>query len=167
VFGRQLFMYRNVADARTQGVELDGEVALGASFQAAGAYTYLDARDLTRNQPLAGRHEHQGHSRVTWAPAALGIRAEIRGTFYSSWIAVASRGATTPAVAAPAFALWDAYLSKTLVKGVELFSAVDNLTDNRDPNTGVLLPNGAPAPIYRPEIGRAVRVGFRVKLDRR
>ena len=129
-------VYRNIAEARTQGVEVDGEVALGASLRAAGAYTYLEAIDLTRNQPLAGRHRHHGVTRLTWSPSALGVRAEIRGTFYSSWIAAAGRG-TTPAATAPRFALWDAYAAKRLVKGIELFGAVDNLADNQDPNTGV------------------------------
>jgi outer membrane receptor for ferrienterochelin and colicins len=165
-FGRQLFMYRNIAEARTQGVEADGEIALGASLQAAGAYTYLEARDLTRNVPLTGRHRHHGVTRLTWTPGPLGLRAEIRGTFYSSWIAAAGRG-TAPAATAPRFALWDAYLAKRVVKGVELFGAVDNLGDNQDPNTGVLLANGTPAPIYRPDIGRTVRVGLKLAFDRR
>jgi outer membrane receptor for ferrienterochelin and colicins len=166
VFGRQLFMYRNIAEARTQGVEVDGEIALGASLQAAGAYTYLEATDLTRSQPLTGRHRHHGITRLTWSPAAFGIRAEIRGTFYSSWIAAAGRG-TTPAATAPRFALWDAYAAKRLLKGIEFFGAVDNLADNQDPNTGVLLPNGTPAPIYRPDVGRTVRVGLKLAFDRR
>ena len=39
------------------------------------------------------------------------------------------------------------------------FLTVDNLADSLDPNTGVLLPTGAPAAIYRPEAGRTARVG--------
>ena len=166
VLGRQLFVYRNVADARTQGVEADGEVALAGSLQAAAAYTYLDADDVTRAVALTGRHRHHGAARVTWNPSALGVRAEMRGTFYSSWIAAAGRG-TTPAATAPGFALWDAYLAKRVATGVEVFGAVDNLFDNQDPNTGVLLPAGTPAPIYRAEIGRTVRVGLRLSFNRR
>jgi outer membrane receptor for ferrienterochelin and colicins len=167
VLGRQLFFYRNVANARTKGFELDGEVALAGSFQVAGAYTYLDADDLTRPSELSGRHRHQGHTRVTWIRAPLGIRAEIRGTFYSSWLAVASRSATDPGVRAAAFALWDAYAAKKVVKGLELFVAIDNLTNNQDPNTGTLLASGAPAPIYRPDIGRTIRFGVRWTFEKR
>jgi outer membrane receptor for ferrienterochelin and colicins len=166
-FGRQLFVYRNVANARTEGVELDGEAVLGGSFQLAGAYTYLDARDLTRNQPLAGRHRHQGSTRLTWFRESLGLRAEIRGSFYSSWIAVASRGGADPGVRAPGFALWDTYVFKKIASGVEVFGALDNLTDNQDPNTGQLLPAGTPAPIYRAEIGRTIRFGVRWQFDRK
>jgi outer membrane receptor for ferrienterochelin and colicins len=167
VFGRQLFVYRNVADARTEGIEVDGEAALGGSFQLAGAYTYLDALDLTRGQSLAGRHRHQGHTRLTWSRAPLGLRAEIRGTFYSSWIAVASRSAADPGVRAPGFALWDAYAAKRIAGGVEVFGALDNLTDNQDPNSGIVLPAGTPAPIYRAEIGRAIRCGVRWTFDKK
>jgi hypothetical protein len=46
-----------------------------------------------------------------------------------------------------------------LVKGLSAFVTVDNLTDSQDPNTGVLLPTGAPAAIFRPEAGRTARVG--------
>ena len=166
-FGRQLFVYRNVADARTEGLELDGEAALGASFQLGGAYTYLDALDQTRNQPLAGRHRHQGHTRLTWLRAPLGLRAEIRGTFYSSWIAVASRGGADPGDRAPGFALWDAYASKRIAGGVEMFGALDNLTDNQDPNLDRVLPAGTPAPIYRPDIGRTIRFGVRWTFDKK
>ena len=140
---------------------------VAGSLQIAGAYTYLDALDLTRNQPLAGRHRHQGHARLTWVRAPLGLRAEIRGTFYSSWLAVASRGAGDAGVTAPGFALWDAYASKRIAGGLEAFGAIDNLADNQDPNTDRLLPAGTPAPIYRPEIGRTIRFGVRWTFDKK
>jgi outer membrane receptor for ferrienterochelin and colicins len=164
LIGRQLFVYRNIADAKTQGVELDGEAALGRGLQIAGAYTFLEALDLTRNQTLAGRHGHQGHARLTWASAPFALRAELRGSFYSSWIASAARGSASPAVIAPKFALWDLFLSKGLGRGLDLFGAVDNLTDSQDPNTGRTVDSGAPAPIYRPDIGRTMRFGVRWTL---
>ncbi|HET9371126.1 MAG TPA: carboxypeptidase-like regulatory domain-containing protein [Vicinamibacterales bacterium] len=40
------------------------------------------------------------------------------------------------------------------------FLAIDNLGDSQDPNTGVVMPDGTPAPIYRPEYGRTVRAGL-------
>ena len=166
-FGRQLFIYRNVADARTEGVELDGEAVLAGSVQVAGAYTYLEATDLTRDVPLPGRHRHQGFARVTWLRAPLGIRAELRGAFYSSWLAVASRGGSDPGVMAPGFALLDCYAAKRIAGGVEAFAAVDNMTDSQDPNLGVLLPAGTPAPIYRAEIGRTIRFGVRWTFDKK
>jgi hypothetical protein len=37
--------------------------------------------------------------------------------------------------------------------------ADDNHAGSQDPNTGVLLLTGVPAPIYRPDAGRSARVG--------
>ena len=98
---------------------------------------------------------------MSWQPSQTGFRASLRGTVYSSWIAAR---ATLPTggvqdTMAPRFALWDAFVSQRLVKGLSAFVTVDNLTDSQDPNTSVLLPTGAPAAIFRPEAGRTARVG--------
>ncbi|MEX2273034.1 MAG: TonB-dependent receptor [Vicinamibacterales bacterium] len=159
--GRLLFHYRNVRSVVTQGVEVDGHTELGNGVQIAGAYTFLDAIDGETDEPLAGRHRHQGMARVTWVSLARGVRAEIRGSFFSSWIATSGRGGSSPLEEAPAYALFDLYAAKRLPVGLEIFGAVDNAADNRDPNTNIAGADGTPAPIYRPEIGRAVRVGLR------
>ena len=67
----------------------------------------------------------------------------------------------TPDVIAPGFALWDVYGAKRLYRGLEVFGAVDNLADSRDPNVGRFGPTGQPLTIYRPELGRTFRVGMR------
>jgi outer membrane receptor for ferrienterochelin and colicins len=161
VLGRLLFHYRNVREVVTQGVEVDGQAELARGLQLAAAYTYLDAVDGEADAPLAGRHRHQGMARATWVSARFGLRAEMRGTFFSSWIATSGRGGSSPLEDAPAYALWDLYAAKRLAHGFELFGAVDNAANSQDSNTNVVLADGSPAPIYRPEIGRAVRVGLR------
>ena len=146
VFGRLLLVYRNVSDVRTEGVEVDGEVAFGRGFSGAAAYTFLDAKDRKSKVELTGRHRHQGSARLTWSPSP--VRAELRGAFYGSWLATAEERADS-------FALWDALVAYRIHRGVEAFAAVDNLLDSQDPNTGTA---GA---IYRPEIGRTLRAGLR------
>jgi outer membrane receptor for ferrienterochelin and colicins len=158
VLGRLLFTYKNVSDAYTQGAEVDGEVALTSEISVAGAYTYLQARDAQQSLDLTGRHPHQGHARVMWHVNRIGLRVNLRATAYSSWIAARSGGVDT---VAPGFVLWDAYASQRMVGGLSGFVALDNLTDDQDPNTGVLTAAGTPAPIYRPEAGRTVRFGLR------
>jgi outer membrane receptor for ferrienterochelin and colicins len=160
VLGRLLLTYRNILDVVTQGVEFDTEAAVTDTISVGGAYTFLSARDADNDRDLTGRHPHHGSVRA-WQPSQTGFRASLRGTFYSSWIAAR---ATLPTggvqdTMAPRFALWDAFVSQRLVKGLSAFVTVDNLTDSQDPNTGVLLPTGAPAAIFRPEAGRTVRVG--------
>lgn len=166
--GRLLFLYKNIAQAVTQGVEFDGDLSLARGFSLGGAYTYLNARDNAAHTPLLNRHKHQGNVRFAWeSNAGLGLRANIRGTFFSKWVnTLASVNPTTgvvtsPDVIPPGFSLWDFYGAKRLYRGLELFGAVDNFTDSRDPNLGKFSATGAPLAIYRSELGRTFRVGMR------
>lgn len=166
--GRLLFLYKNIAAAVTQGVEFDGDVILPRGFAFGGAYTHLYARDTQASLPLLNRHKHQGHVRLAWeSNARWGLRANLRGTFFSKWInTLATINPTTGVVTAaavipPGFSLWDAYAAKRLYGGLELFGAVDNFTDSRDPNVNQFAANGTPLPIYRSEIGRTFRIGMR------
>jgi len=161
--GRLLLTYRNLFDVVTQGVELDSEAALTRSLAVGGAYTYLSARDADTDLLLTGRNRHHGHVRVSWQPYRSGLRASLRGTFFSSWIAARTTvpGGGVQDTVASRFALWDAFLSQRIGRGLSAFLTVDNLANSQDPNTGVLLSSGAPAAIYRPEVGRTARVGLR------
>ncbi len=163
--GRLLFYYKNIAEARTNGVELDGDINLGRGFNVGGAYTYLNARDLKAMLPLMGRHKHQGNVRFAWeSNQRLGLRMNVRGTFYSKWINSLGNPLSNPPTAdviPPGFSLWDFYGAKRIHRGLELFGAVDNFTDSRDPNAGKLSATGAPLAIYRTELGRTFRIGMR------
>ncbi len=168
--GRLLFLYKNIAEARTTGVEFDGDVNLTRGFNFGGAYTYLSARNLAAQLPLTNRHKHQGNVRLAWeSNQRVGLRMNLRGTFFSKWIntlgttTTAANGTvtTTPDVIPPGFQLWDFYGAKRIYRGLELFGAVDNFTDSRDPNLNKFAANGTPLPIYRSELGRTFRVGMR------
>lgn len=167
--GRPLLTYRNVIDAETRGIEVDSEAALTTSVSVGGAYTYLEARDRDSGLDLTGRHPHHGHVRVSWNPARIGFRAAVRGTFFSSWIAARTTesGGRVSDTIAPEFAVWDAFVSQRLTGGLSAFLNVENLTHSQDPNTGVLLPAGSPAPIFRPDAGRAVRIGVQWSFSAR
>lgn len=158
--GRLVLTYRNLFDVVTQGAELDTEVAVTGAVSVGGAYTYLSARDTQTDVALTGRHRHHGHVRVSWQPRQSGFRASLRGTHFSSWIAArATVGGAVQDTTAPRFSLWDAFVSQRIRRGLSAFVSIENLTDSQDPNTGVLRPDGAPAALYRPDAGRAARVG--------
>ena len=156
-----LFTYKNINDAVTSGAEIDGEFAVTRALSLAGAYTYLDAKDEANDLPLTGRHRHHGHVRATWRHA-IGLTANLRGLFYGDWIAArATAGGQVQDTVAPGFAIWDAYVSQRVVRSIALFLALDNLTDNQDPNVGQLSASGTPLAIYRPDAGRTARFGVR------
>jgi outer membrane receptor for ferrienterochelin and colicins len=168
VLGRPILTYRNLFDVVTSGVELDAETALTEAISLGGAYTYLSAVDSDTGVELTGRHRHHGHVRMSWQPRQWGLRAGVRGTFFSSWIAArTTTGGGAQDTVAPRFALWDAFLSQRLGRGLSAFLTIDNLADSQDPNAGVILPGGAPAPVYRPEAGRSARVGVQWSFSAR
>ena len=148
-------------DAVTSGAELDGEFAVTRALSVAGAYTYLDARDDANDLPLTGRHRHHGHVRAKWRHP-VGLVANLRGQFYSEWIAarVTVNGRPQDTVA-PAFNIWDAYASQRLWRPLTVFVAVDNILDNQDPNVGQVSATGTPLPFYRADAGRTARFGLR------
>ena len=167
--GRLVLTYRNVFNVVTGGVELDAEAAVTDAISIGGAYTYLTARDEETARDLTGRHRHHGSVRVGWQPAGAGFRASVRGTFFSSWIAARATlpGGSVQDTIAPRFALWDAFISQRIRGGLSAYLTVDNLANSQDPNTGVLLPTGAPAAIFRPDAGRTARVGVQWSFSAR
>ncbi len=159
---RLLFLYKNVTRARTQGGEATLDIRLGPAVRLAGTYSYIDVIDADTRATLSNRNRHQGTVRIDWTPPRYGIRANLRGAFYSSWIAGTTRSVSgTSDIHAPGFALWDLTVSKAVVRTTEAFAAIDNLTNSQDPNTGLVSAKGAALPIYRPEIGRTIRAGVR------
>jgi len=97
-----------------------------------------------------------------WRHQRSGFTANLRGIFLSEWVAArATVGGQPVDTMAPGYALWDAFASQRIVRGVTAFVAIDNLTDNQDPNLGQVSATGAPLAIYRPDVGRTVRGGIR------
>ena len=162
VAGRLLLTYKNINDAVTEGVELDGEFAATPSLTFAAAYTYLDARDDVTDLRLTGRSTHQGTVRAVWRHQASGFAANLRGQFASEWVAARATVNGRPVdTLAAGYGVLDAYVSQRVVRGLTAFVAIDNLADNQDPNFGKVSPTGAPLAIYRPDVGRTARFGLR------
>ena len=160
--GRLLFTYKNINDAVTEGVELDGEVAVTSQISVAGAYTYLDARDditdLPPDRPQRApgqRPRHVARTRSASSPTCAAC-----STATGSPLAPPST-ASRWTRSRPGYSLWDVYASQRVVRGLNVFVAIDNLADKQDPNLGKLSANGAPLAIYRPEAGRTARFGVR------
>lgn len=164
---RLLFFHQNVADARTQGFEADGEARLFAGLSLAGAYTRLDAHDRATGLPLLNRHRHHGSARLAWAGARTGTRVDLRAAAFSSWlVSRAVSAAGTSETRADGFTLLDLFVSQRLRAGLEVFAAIDNLADSRDANAGELDAAGRPLPVYRADVGRAWRAGLRWSGER-
>lgn len=160
VLNRLLFFHKNLADVRTQGLELEGEARLPAGLICSGAYTLLDAREGDTGLALLNRHRHHGHARLSWAGG--GTRIDLRATAFSSWlVSRTSVAGQVRETRADGFVLLDLYLARRLRGGLEAFTALDNLGDSRDPASGRVDATGRPLAVARAEAGRSWRAGLR------
>lgn len=152
------FINLNVDRAYTQGFDVDGRIAISPTLKFSGAYTYIEAVDTINHVWLPNRNRNQGHIKLEYAKARWGLLANVRGTFFSNWLAAAASDGS-PADWASGYAIWNLYASKTLGHGLQMFGAIDNLANSRD---NKLEQN--PPSYDRFDYGRTFRIGIRFTL---
>lgn len=117
--------YINIAETRTDGVELEGRALLGGRFDLTLAYAWTDARDQSTDRPLARVPEQSGSATLGWTgerlSGALTVRAEgdDRDT-----------NAATPAIR-DGFVTANLNAAYELTQNVTLTARVENLADER------------------------------------
>ncbi|HWA15693.1 MAG TPA: TonB-dependent receptor, partial [Gemmatimonadales bacterium] len=132
--GSIAFTPRNVAKARTEGVEVTVRGSTGG-WQADAGYAYLHAVDLTNDLPLDRRAKHTGRFRLTReVPLLAGgaVDLTLRYTGRAESIGTDNEGEATVVGVQDAFLSVDAQTSVSLWEGTSLALGVDNLT-NRHP----------------------------------
>lgn len=68
--GRPFGTYDNVAEARAQGLEIEGGVTLAEALQVRATYSYIDSEDRGTGNQLARRPRHAVNLSVDWDTAA-------------------------------------------------------------------------------------------------
>ena len=155
---RAFYLYRNVDNVYTSGVESKIELKLTRNLLISTGYTYLDARDKATDAYLSGRHRHHGNFRIFYSSTRFGgWRTNLRGTYFSKW-PVSGRGGL---LIGEAHQIWDWYVAKPIARGVEMYFVVDNLLDSKDPGLDANSPS-----FLRADPGRLVRVGLRWSFNR-
>jgi len=73
-------VYANIAETRTDGIEVEGRAGLGGGLDLTVAYAWTDARDESNDRRLARVAEHAASATLAWTgerlSAALTVRAE-------------------------------------------------------------------------------------------
>ncbi len=150
---RLFFLYRNVDNVYTAGIESRVEVNLTRNLALSSGYMYLDARDKNTGQFLSQRHRHNGNFRVLWSTRRRGgFRTNLRGTYFSRWPIAGSTGSFV----ADAYQIWDWYAAKPIWAGTEAYVSLDNLFDSVDSNLSAAEPT-----FFRADPGRVFRIGLR------
>jgi outer membrane receptor for ferrienterochelin and colicins len=145
------YVYTNVDQAYTQGVNLKGSVLLSRNLRVDGTYAYLDPYNVTEKSTLTERSRNQGYFRTEYVSNRLGLVANLRGNFYGRWLIDSDSGTHEKA-----YALWNFYASKNLVGGLQAYGAIDNLAGSRDS-----LLSATPPSYDRTDYGRTFRIGMR------
>jgi len=145
------YLYTNVDQAYTQGINLKGSVLLNRSLRVDGFYAYLDPYDVTDKQTLTERSRNSGYVRTEYVSQRLGLVANIRGNSFGKWLIDPSSGTHEQA-----YALWNLYASKDIHRGLQAYGSIDNLANSRDS----LLSQATPT-YDRTDYGRTLRVGMR------
>jgi outer membrane receptor for ferrienterochelin and colicins len=120
----RVLRYENVDEARIRGVEVGTTLAPLPQLALDFNYTFLDAKDLGADQPLAEKPKHAMNVRLKWY-ATDKLNAQLRGnhhgkqTMYSSEVRYGL----------PDYTLWGADLNYQLTSHLKLHLSGDNLTD--------------------------------------
>ncbi len=149
--GLMTFVYTNVDQAYTQGINLKGSVLLSRSLRVDGFYAYLDPYDVTDKETLTERSRNSGYFRAEYSAPRLGFVANIRGNYFGRYLIT-----PTPVEHEQAYAIWNLYGSKEICPGLQVYGAIENLGNSRD---SLLTQN--PPTYDRTDYGRTFRIGLR------
>ena len=72
------FIYLNLNRARTEGIEVNGDVALTRQIKVEGAYNLLEGEDRATGLLLPQRHRHQGYLKSEYVNHRWGMVANLR-----------------------------------------------------------------------------------------
>ena len=143
------FVYTNVDQAYTQGVNLKGSVLLNRNLKIDGFYAYVDPYSVTDKQTLPEVSRNSGYVRAEYVSHRFGLVSNIRGNFFGKW-SLASGGHEQR------YAMWNFYTSKDIAHGLQAYGSINNLANSRDS-----LLSQTPPSYDRTDYGRTLRIGMR------
>ncbi|MCS7083588.1 MAG: TonB-dependent receptor [Aquificaceae bacterium] len=121
--------YRNIGEASISGAEFSFDSRLSKNLGLRLSYTFLEAYDEKANQRLTQRPRHRLVSQLNWKPfskTSVSFSSE-----HTSDILLTQGGPKK------SFNLLNLYASQGIGKNFELFSGVDNITNQRDADLGL------------------------------
>src|SRR5262249_16991193 len=151
--------YFNVGLTSAKGIELTGDVALGAGLRAKAGYTFLDSEILESTSTSEvfkvgnaafRRPRHSGFGDIAWTGGRLAL--DLIGSFSGQRVDSDFSSLVPPIEVNDGYAQWDARASVHVARVLWVTGAIDNLT-----NTDRMEPLGYPV------LGTAVRVGVRTR----
>lgn len=121
VDGIAIYTYRNVARARTSGVETALSWKATPSLDLSAAYTFDRAKDVGTGADLTRRPRHMGRLGLDW-DVVDGSQLTVRARAQGSALADAASGARSPG-----WRTLDLKFGQRLAPGVTAFAGIDNV----------------------------------------
>lgn len=126
---RRYYRHENIAEATTQGLEIEGGLQLPLNFALRGHLTCLDTQNEETGEDLEGQPDFKGSIKLEYHQPDLGFRANIRIDHMGvKYYAVGEEDAYT---------LVNFYFSKDLGDHFNMFAGIDNLFDEQEDRDGV------------------------------
>ncbi len=150
--GINAFTYRNIARARTRGVESSLRWQAGAALDLTAGYTFTQTRDLDTGLELTRRPRHMARLGLDWRTLP-DTTLSLRGRYQSSELVDSSSGGRSPA-----WATLDLAVNHELGGGTTLYGGINNLFDRQR--------DFGDANDFGPLSGRFVYLGVRYEFDR-
>ncbi len=124
VKGKVCLNYINIAKAKIQGIEWNTTYNIEPYLHLEANYTYVDAKDKIRQQPLPDRSKHQFNTAVIWDVNDR-LQTKLRQQYRSSQYQ--GEGITD----AKGYTLWHAYANYLVSPQLSLNAGIENLTDRK------------------------------------
>lgn len=150
VDGVAAYTYRNVARARTHGVETAVQWPVTRALQLQAAWTFTHTEDLDTGVELTRRPRHQLRMGADWTwRAGTTLTTRVRGQS-------SERVDTSSTVRSPSWTTLDLKLNHTVSRGMTLFAGIDNVFGRQR--------HFADANDFSPATGRFIYLGARFVL---
>jgi outer membrane cobalamin receptor len=153
--------YMNIGLTRARGAELSGDVALVSGFHAKGGYTFLDSEILESTSDFSEvykvgnsalrRPRHSGFVDLAWTGGRATV--SVNGSFVGERSDSDFSSLFPPILVNGAYADWDLRASARVTGALSVTGSIDNLFDSDHME-----------PLGYPVLGRAARVGVRVRF---
>lgn len=147
--GIRVFKYINIAEAKTQGAEIQWTQRITSLFRFSTSYSWLDSEDKKTGNTLPERPEHQIKGSLLYEYQPWGLDASLIGIYQSEEFVDVDNN-----IESPDWTTWDFKINKKLSNHFKLFAGIDNFLDeHRERFDGT---------DFRPKEGRLYYAGIRI-----
>ena len=131
-YWRGVYRYKNIIEARTEGIEWESEVKILMDWDFSFSYTYMTARNSTEDVKLINRPEHVFKVRSVFNVPRLDALLTLWGTYHDHklWTSQGDTPDRTSDEYAPKRMIINLTLNKAIYKSLDGYFRIENITND-------------------------------------